>query len=43
MVYAKSTNSCRYMFKRLEILPFLFEYIFSLMNLIVNNQEEIKK
>jgi hypothetical protein len=31
-------NSCRSLFKRLEILALPCEYIFSLMNFIVNNQ-----
>jgi hypothetical protein len=34
----KPINSCRKLFKRLEILPLPCEYIFSLMNFIVNNQ-----
>jgi hypothetical protein len=32
-------HSCTNLFKRLEILPLPCEYIFSLMNFIVNNQE----
>jgi hypothetical protein len=39
MASVKPRNSCRSMFKRLEILTRLYEYIFSLMNFKVNNQE----
>jgi hypothetical protein len=35
----KSMNSCQNLFMRLEILPLPCEYIFSLMNFAVNNQE----
>jgi hypothetical protein len=35
----KSRNSCRSLFMRLEILPLSCEYIFTLMNFVVNNQE----
>jgi IS1 family transposase len=35
----KPRNSCRNLFKRLEILHLPCEYIFSLMNFIVKNQE----
>jgi hypothetical protein len=35
----KPRNSCRNLFKGLEILPLPCEYIFLLMNFIVNNQE----
>jgi hypothetical protein len=35
----KSRNSCRNLFMRLEILPLPSEYIFTLMNFVVNNQE----
>jgi hypothetical protein len=35
----KPRNSCKNLFKRLEILPLPCEYIVSLMNFIVNNQE----
>jgi hypothetical protein len=33
----KSRNSCRNLFKRLGILPLPCEYIFTLMNFVVNN------
>jgi hypothetical protein len=33
----KPRNSCRGVFKTLEILPLSCEYIFSLMNFIINN------
>jgi hypothetical protein len=39
----KFRNSYRYLFMRLEILPLPYEYIFTLMNLIVNNQELFQK
>jgi ABC-type amino acid transport system permease subunit len=29
-------------FKKLEILPVLFQYIFSLMNFFVNNEENVQ-
>jgi hypothetical protein len=35
----KSRNSCRNLFMRLEILPLLCEYIFTLRNFVVNNQK----
>jgi hypothetical protein len=35
----KSRNSCRNLFKRLDTLPLPCEYIFTLMNFVVNNQE----
>jgi hypothetical protein len=35
----KSRNSCRNLFMRLETLLFPCEYIFTLMNFVVNNQE----
>jgi hypothetical protein len=35
----KPRHSCRNLFKGLEILPLPCEYIFSLMNFIVNNQK----
>jgi hypothetical protein len=34
---AKSTNSCRNLFMRLEILPLQCECIFTLMNIVINN------
>jgi hypothetical protein len=39
MAGVKPRNSCRSQFKELEILAFLCEYIFTLMNFTVNNQE----
>jgi hypothetical protein len=33
----KSRNSCRNLFMRLEISPLQCEYIFTLMNIVVNN------
>jgi hypothetical protein len=38
----KSRNSCRNLFMRLEILPLPCEYIFTLMNFVVNNQEHFQ-
>jgi IS1 family transposase len=38
----KSRNSCRNLFMRLEILPLMCEYIFTLMNFVVNNQEHFQ-
>jgi hypothetical protein len=35
----KSRNSCRNLLMKLEILPLPREYIFTLMNFVVNNQE----
>jgi hypothetical protein len=35
----KSRNSCKNLFMRLEILPLPCEYIFTLKNSVVNNQE----
>jgi hypothetical protein len=39
---AKPRNSRRSLFKKLEVLPLPCEYIFSLMNFIVNNQERFQ-
>jgi hypothetical protein len=39
MVGVKPQNSCRELFKRLQILPLPCEHIFSLLNFIINNQE----
>jgi IS1 family transposase len=39
----KSRNSCRNLFTRLEILPLPCEYIFTLMNFLVNNKEHFQK
>jgi hypothetical protein len=42
MAGVKPRNSCRGLFKILDILPFPCEYIFSLMNFTVNNQEHFQ-
>jgi hypothetical protein len=42
MMYVKSHNYCRGLFKRLEILTLPCEYIFSLMNFITNNEEHFQ-
>jgi hypothetical protein len=39
MASVKRRNSCRILFKRLEILTLPCEYVFSLTNFTVNNQE----
>jgi hypothetical protein len=39
MVGAHPRTSCRRLFKNLEILPVPSQYIYSLMNFFVNNQE----
>jgi hypothetical protein len=39
----KSTTSCRNLFMSLEILPLPCEYILTLMNFVVNNQEHFQK
>jgi hypothetical protein len=41
-VSIKPQNSCRYLFKRLQILSLQCEYIFSLLNFIINNQEHFQ-
>jgi hypothetical protein len=38
----KSMTSCRNLFMSLEILPLLCEYIFTLMNVVANNQEHFQ-
>jgi hypothetical protein len=38
MASVKPRNSCRSVFKRLEVLTIPCKYIFSLLNFIVNNQ-----
>jgi hypothetical protein len=38
----KSRNSCRNLFMRSEILPVPCEYIFTLMNFVINNQEHFQ-
>jgi hypothetical protein len=42
MVGVKPQNSCRGLFKRLQILPHPCEYMFSLLNFIINNQEHFQ-
>jgi hypothetical protein len=37
-VGAKPQNSCRDLFKRLQVLPLPCEYIFLLLNIILSNQ-----
>jgi IS1 family transposase len=39
VVDAKTRTSCKSLFRKLEILPVSCQYVFLLMNLIVNNQE----
>jgi IS1 family transposase len=38
----KSRNSCRNLFLKLQILPFPCEYIFTLINSVVNYQEHFQ-
>jgi hypothetical protein len=42
IVGGESRNSCRNLFMRLEILPLPCEYIFTLMNFVVNNEEHFQ-
>jgi hypothetical protein len=42
MADAQPSTSCRSPFKQLEILPVPCQYIFSLMNFIINNQENLQ-
>jgi hypothetical protein len=42
MAAVKPRNSCKSLFKRSDILTLLDEYVFSLMNFIVNNQEHFE-
>jgi hypothetical protein len=42
MVGAHPRTQCRNIFKKLEILPVTCQYIFSLMNFFVNNQENFQ-
>jgi IS1 family transposase len=42
MLGVKPQNSCRGLFKRLQILPLPCRYIFSLLNFIINNQEHFQ-
>jgi hypothetical protein len=42
MVGVKHQNPCKDLFKRLQILPLPCEYIFSLINFIINTQERFQ-
>jgi hypothetical protein len=42
MVGAQPRTPCRSLFKKLETLPIPCQYIFSLMNYILNNQEHFQ-
>jgi hypothetical protein len=42
LVGAQPRTPCRSLFKKLEILPIPCQYIFSLMNFILNNQEHFQ-
>jgi hypothetical protein len=42
MVGAQPKTPCRSLFKKLEILPIPCQYVFSLMNFILNNQEHFQ-
>jgi hypothetical protein len=42
MVGAHPRTSCRSLFKNLEILPVPSQYVYSLMNFFVNNQEKVQ-
>jgi hypothetical protein len=42
MVGARPGTPCRNLFKKLELLPVQFQYIFSLMNFFVNIQENFQ-
>jgi hypothetical protein len=42
MMGVKPQNSCRDLFKRLQIVPLTCEYIFSLLNFIISNQEHFQ-
>ena len=42
MAGAQPRTSCRSLFKQLEILPVPCQYILSLMNFIINNQENFQ-
>jgi len=43
MAGAYPRTSCRRLFKKLEILPVLWQYVLSLMNFIIDNQENCEK
>jgi IS1 family transposase len=42
MVGAHPRTPCSSLFKKLEILPVPYQYIFSLMNFLINNQQNFK-
>jgi hypothetical protein len=42
MMGVKTYNSCRDLFERLEILTLPYEYIFSLVNFITDNEEHFQ-
>jgi hypothetical protein len=42
MVGAKPIISCSSLFKKFDILPIPCQYIFSIMNFIINNQENFQ-
>jgi hypothetical protein len=42
MVSIKPQDSCRELFTRLQILPLPCEYLFSLLDFIINNQEHFQ-
>jgi hypothetical protein len=42
MLGIKPQNFCKGLFKRLQMLPLPCEYIFSLLNFIINNQEHFQ-
>ena len=41
-VSAKTRTSCRSVFQQFDILPLLYQYVLSLMNFIVSNQENFQ-
>jgi hypothetical protein len=43
MIGAHPRTSCRRLFKKLDIVPLPSQYIYSLMNLFVNNQEHFQR
>jgi hypothetical protein len=43
MTKSKRTESCRKLFKEMEILPFYSQYIFSLSMYVVNNKQSFIK
>jgi len=43
MTNSKKVDSCRELFKTMEILPFCSQYIFSLLLYVVNNKHRFTK